>query len=101
MPGAGIAALESAVVRSVPRLLSLTDRLPLSPNHGSADRAFWHYRVDKDYPSATYAMACHPLALLASDEALHPLRRRLGVDPELLARLALAAMAWWAALPPP
>src|SRR5262245_54792580 len=88
----GLRALERAVEDGLGRLLSLCDRLPLSPHYGSADRAFWHYRVDKDYASATFAQVAWPLVALALDPAL-PVPERL--RPRLF-ELGRGAMSWWA-----
>ena len=89
-----IAALRAAVTRSLPRLLSLCDRAPLSPTRGSPDRGYWHYRVDKDYPSATFAQVAWPLGVLATSPRLalpQALRERL-------AGISLATMDWWASI---
>ena len=36
-------------VRSVPRILQMLDRNPLSPTYGCFDREYWHYRT-ADFP---------------------------------------------------
>lgn len=83
--------LLAAIHAALPRILTLADRAALSPNAGSADRGYWHYRVDKDYPSATFAQIAWPLALLAE-------RSDLGLDTAVrdrLRRVALDAISWW------
>jgi len=91
--GPDLTALRDAIAAALPRLLTLMDRARFAPTRGSADRAYWHYRTDKDYPSATFAQAAWPLALLATrvDLVERTLRPRL-------ADHALAAMLWWADL---
>jgi len=46
------------------RLLTLADRDPVSLTFGCFDRNYWHYKILKDFPSATFQQAILPLALL-------------------------------------
>lgn len=46
----------------IPRLLTLQDRVPVSPTYGSFDRAYWHYRI-MDFPSGMAQKHVLPLAL--------------------------------------
>lgn len=53
---------ESAL-RSLPRLLSLQDRNPLSPAYGCFHRDYWLYKTS-DFPDAVRQFAVHALALV-------------------------------------
>lgn len=52
---------ESAL-RSIPRLLSLQDRNPLSPSYGCFHRDYWLYKTS-DFPDAVRQFGVHALAL--------------------------------------
>src|SRR5262249_16870523 len=70
------AVLVRAVNEGAPRALSLLDRLTVSPTRGSFDRAYWHYRTDKGYASATFQQLAWPLAALWSwERVVNPWRR--------------------------
>lgn len=49
-------------MRSLPHLLTLVDRNPLSPTFGCFDREYWHYRT-VDFPCGMSQEMCLPLAL--------------------------------------
>ncbi len=49
-------------LRSVPRLLAMVDRNPLSPTYGCFDRQYWHYRT-ADFPCGMNQEFGLPLAL--------------------------------------
>lgn len=56
-------------VRSVPRILLMLDRNPLSPTYGCFDREYWHYRT-ADFPCGMNEEFCLVLALAWATE--HP-----------------------------
>jgi hypothetical protein len=56
-------------VRSVPRILLMLDRNPLSPTFGCFDREYWHYRTT-DFPCGMNEEFCLVLALAWATE--HP-----------------------------
>lgn len=78
------------VLGSISRLLSLLDRNPFSPNYGSFDRSFWHYR-EKDYPGALYQEGGLTLALLYAQDFEGNLYYRRS---EIL-RWAVGSISYW------
>lgn len=50
-------------VRSLPRILLMVDRNPLSRTYGCFDREYWHYRT-VDFPCGMSQEFCLPLALV-------------------------------------
>ena len=62
LPNAKTIYAESAL-RSVPRLLSLLDRNPLSPTSGCFHRDYWLYKTS-DFPDAVRQFGAHALALV-------------------------------------
>lgn len=54
--------LAARALAEIPRLLTLQDRIPVSPTYGSFDRAWWHYRT-MDFPSGMAQKHVLPLAL--------------------------------------
>ncbi len=59
---AGRDALANAALASIPKLLTLQDRTPLSATYGCFDRAYWHYRM-MDFPCGMSQEFVLPLAL--------------------------------------
>lgn len=48
---------------SIPRIIGLADRNPLSPTYGCFDKNYWHYRTI-DFPSGMFQECVLPLALI-------------------------------------
>ena len=76
------------------RLLTLADRDPMSPTYGCFDRAYWHYKTVRDFPSAAYQMALLPLALLYRT----PFPGNVLAGEERVLHLVLAAARYWSRL---
>lgn len=58
-------AVASLVLADIPKLLTLLDRVPVSPTYGCFDRAYWHYRMI-DFPCGMSQEFVLPLALVWS-----------------------------------
>jgi hypothetical protein len=56
------AALAERALADIPKLLTLMDRVPVSPTFGCFDRGYWHYRV-ADFPCGMSQEFVLPLAL--------------------------------------
>ncbi|TSC72490.1 MAG: hypothetical protein G01um101438_574 [Parcubacteria group bacterium Gr01-1014_38] len=79
--------------RSLPRLLSLLDRNPLSPTYGCFHRDYWLYRTS-DFPDAVRQFGVHALALAyAADLPPNPYRGNAQIR-----RWAIAALDFWATI---
>lgn len=74
-------------VRSLPRILLMVDRNPLSRTYGCFDREYWHYRT-VDFPCGMSQEFCLPLALLHQ----HPFPGNPYYREPRLAELAEAAI---------
>lgn len=48
------------------RLINFIDQNPVSKTYGCFDRSFWHYKIEKDFPSAIYQQGVFSLALIYS-----------------------------------
>jgi hypothetical protein len=53
--------LQDCLLRSMPRILALLDKNPLSPTAGSFDRKYWHYKII-DFPCGMQQELVLPLA---------------------------------------
>jgi hypothetical protein len=56
-------ALAARALAEIPRILTLQDRVPVSPTYGCFDRQYWHYRII-DFPSGMAQKHVLPLALV-------------------------------------
>ena len=74
MPDAKTIYAESAF-RSLPRLLSLLDRNPLSETYGCFHRDYWLYKTS-DFPDAVRQFGTHALALAYVVNAVGPTQPR-------------------------
>jgi len=57
-------SLNHICINNIPRLLNLIDQNPFSNTYGCFDRNFWHYKIAKDFPSATYQQGVLSLAII-------------------------------------
>ena len=62
LPEAARISLARTALAEIPKLLTLLDRMPVSPTFGCFDRAYWHYRLI-DFPSGMSQEFVLPLAL--------------------------------------
>lgn len=89
MPDARTTYTEAAL-RSLPRLLTLEDRNPLTPTYGCFHRDYWLYRTS-DFPDAVRQFGVHALALAyAANLPRNPYYRNPNVR-----TWALAGMEYW------
>jgi hypothetical protein len=58
-------ALAARALADIPRILTLQDRVPVSPTYGCFDRQYWQYRII-DFPSGMAQKHVLPLALVWS-----------------------------------
>lgn len=86
--------LESDILYSVGRLLSLLDTNEISPTYGCFDRPYWHYRIAADFPSAIYQRGVLALAGLYS---INFSGNRYYKDAGLK-KLCIAGMEFWAGI---
>lgn len=59
---------EKQTLNAFPRLISLLDRDKNSPAYGCFDRAYWHYKLSSDFPSAVFQQGVLPLALAYAND---------------------------------
>ncbi|MBI4100143.1 hypothetical protein HY439_00165 [Candidatus Microgenomates bacterium] len=52
------------ILKNCPRLFSATNQNKYSKNYGCLDRDFWHYKIEKDFPSSVLQTGILTLALL-------------------------------------
>lgn len=76
------------------RLLTLADRDAMSPTYGCFDRAYWHYKTVRDFPSGAYQVALLPLALLYRT----PFPGNALAGEERILHLVLGAARYWGRL---
>lgn len=68
-------ALAKRALAEIPKLLTLMDRVPVSPTYGCFDRSYWHYRT-ADFPCGMSQEFVLPLALAwATDCSENPFFR--------------------------
>lgn len=88
----------ASALRSLPRLLSLLDRNPLSPTCGCFHRDYWLYKTS-DFPDAVRQFSVHALALAYTFDVrpytLHPTPYTLYQN-ETLRDWTVAALLFWA-----
>lgn len=57
--------LHRRLLESIPRILCLLDKNPLSPSYGCLDRKYWQYKI-QDFPSGMQQELARPLAWACS-----------------------------------
>lgn len=59
--------LSEIISKSIPRILSLLDKNPISPTFGSFDRKYWHYKII-DFPCGMQQELVLPLAYVWKED---------------------------------
>lgn len=86
-------ALARSALADIPKVLTLMDRVPVSPTFGCFDRAYWHYRI-VDFPCGMSQEFVLPLALVwALDLPDNPYRGQAEVRRWVIGGIRFAARA--------
>jgi len=80
-----------AILSNCPRLFSSVNQNQFSRNYGCLDRDFWHYKIEKDFPSSIFQTGALSLALLYKKR--FPDNIYFGKKKTL--DLAIAAISFW------
>jgi len=56
--------LQELILKNCPRLFSAIDQNEFSVNFGCFNRDFWHYKIEKDFPSSIFQTGVWPMAML-------------------------------------
>lgn len=83
----------ASALRSLPRLLSLLDRNPLSPTYGCLHRDYWLYKTS-DFPDAVRQFGTHALALAYA----HDLPGNVYRGNANVRAWAIAGLKFWASI---
>ncbi len=87
------AIYSESALRSLPRLLSLLDRNPLSPTYGCFHRDYWLYKTS-DFPDAVRQFGVHALALVYA----HDFPKNIYRANENIRNWAIAGVQFWAGI---
>lgn len=80
-----------AIIKNIPRLLSLLDRRRFSPDFGCFDRNYWHYRMAVDFPSSVYQQGALSLTLLYKNNFVG----NVYYNKEAIFEYIIAAVGFW------
>lgn len=79
------------ILKEIPRLLSLLDRIKTSPTYGCFDRQYWKYKT-RDYNNSRMQESAYTLALLYNYKS----KNNIFYKKQEIKNLAIAACEFWA-----
>ncbi|MBI2027313.1 MAG: hypothetical protein HYS98_05875 [Deltaproteobacteria bacterium] len=77
---------------SIPRLLSLQDRNPLSTTYGCFDRPYWHFKTITDFPN----ISCQQSMLVLAQIYKYPFSGNIYFGKKKILENIIAGLTFWA-----